>query len=148
MQTTTVLLTSEKHFWQKNSRQVVQNRAGGEHALSRVAHTAHLPIQSWSQFWSSRTLIIRYKLTLGVCEQNVFNIYFKVLNQIYLIALGHSLWGIMPKPMQQKYNKFPLRRVQFSEVTCEKISFKDFLSNLCYASKQKLLTTQSCSSSF
>jgi hypothetical protein len=91
---------------------------------------------------------VRYKLTLGVCEQNVFNIYFKVLNQIYLIALGHSLWGIMPKPMQQKYNKFPLRRVQFSEVTCEKISFKDFLSNLCYASKQKLLTTQSCSSSF
>ena len=75
---------------------------------------------------------------LGVCEQNVFNIYFKVLNQIYMIALGHSLWDIMPKPMQQKYNKFPLQRVQFSEVTYEKIRFIDFLSNLCYASKQKM----------
>ena len=87
---------------------------------------------------SSRTLIIRYQLTLGVCEPNVFNIYFKLVNQIHLIALGHLIWDIMPKPMQQEYNMFPLRRVQFSEVNYEKIIFKDFLSNLCYASKQKM----------
>lgn len=46
----------------------------------------------------------------------MFNICFQLVNQIYLIVLGHLLQAIMPKPMQQLYNIFPLWRVQFSEV--------------------------------
>jgi len=43
-------LTSEKQRWQKYSSQVVQNKAGGEFGMSRVAHTAHLPMQFQSRY--------------------------------------------------------------------------------------------------